>query len=63
MPKATHAQRPAGSGGFRITSFPKEFERNFLEELDRRFYIILFISFAITYGLVIILANSKYSKE
>lgn len=63
MPQAQHAQRPAGAGGFKILAFPKEFERNIWESLDRRFYVILLISLGIIYGMVIYLANSQYSKE
>lgn len=61
MPNVQHAQR--GSGGFRLVSFPKEFERNFWEELDRRFYIILLSSLAIVYGIIIFMANTEYSTD
>jgi len=61
MPNVQHAQR--GAGGFKITTFPKEFERNIWEDLDRRFYIILLASLAIIYGMIIYLANVEYSQE
>ncbi|HHJ52701.1 MAG TPA: TonB family protein [Caldithrix abyssi] len=63
MPNAQNVQRSAKAGGFRITSFPKEFERNFWETFDRRYYLILLLSFLVVYGTVIMLANKKYSKE
>ncbi len=61
MPNVQQAQR--GAGGFKLTAFPKEFERNVWEELDRRFYIILLSSLAIVYGMIIYLANTEYSQE
>lgn len=63
MPKAQQAQRPANAGGFRIVAFPREFEKNLWESLDRRYYIILLSSLAIVYGWVLYLANSEYSSE
>jgi len=63
MSGAQQTTRPAGGGGFRIVSFPKEFERNVWETLDKRFYIILLTSLAIVYGLLIVLANLKFSQE
>ena len=32
---------PGGGAAFRVTGFPKEFERNIWEDLDKRFYLIL----------------------
>jgi hypothetical protein len=32
---------PARGGGYQITAFPPEFERHLLQELDKRFYMIL----------------------
>ncbi len=61
MPNVQQAQR--GARGFKLTAFPKEFERNVWEELDRRFYIILLSSLAIVYGMIIYLANTEYSQE
>ena len=46
-----------------LRSFPKEFERNVFEELDRRFYVILLASLAVVYGVIIYLSNIEYSKE
>ncbi len=48
---------------FGIHAFPKEFERNIWEELDRRFYIILIASLAVVYGSVIYLSHVQFSKE
>lgn len=61
MPNVQQAQR--GSGGFKLVAFPKEFERNFWEDLDRRFYIILLSSLAIVYGMIIFMANKEYSSQ
>ena len=44
-------------------SFPREFERNMWEDLDQRFFIILFSSLAIVYGMIIFMANREYSSE
>lgn len=63
MAQAQNAPRPAGSGGFRIVAFPREFERNVWDELDRRFYIILLSALAVVYGIVIFMANIEYSEE
>jgi len=63
MPNVQNAPKSAGGGGFRIVAFPKEFEKNMFESVDRRFYIILLISLAIVYGWVIILGNIRYSQE
>ncbi|OQX77064.1 MAG: hypothetical protein B6D61_07780 [Bacteroidetes bacterium 4484_249] len=63
VPNKQGAPRPAAAGGFRLTAFPKEFERNILEGFDRRYYLILLISFFIVYGMVIIFANKEYSSE
>lgn len=57
MPNVQQAQK----GGFQLVAFPKEFERNFWEDLDRRFTIILLVSLAVVYGLIIYLANTEYS--
>ena len=63
MPGAQQAGRPAGAGGYRIVAFPREFERNIWEALDRRFYIILLSSLAFVYGMIILLANLGYSVQ
>ncbi len=63
MPGAQQAGRSAGAGGYRIVAFPKEFERNLWEALDRRFYIILLSSLAVVYGMVILLANLGFSMQ
>lgn len=59
-------QQAKGRGrakNFGIHAFPKEFERNIWEELDRRFYIILIASLAVVYGFIIYLSNVQFSKE
>jgi len=61
MPNVQQAQR--GTGGFKLVAFPREFERNFWEDLDRRYYIILLSSLAIVYGMIIFMANTEYSSD
>jgi TonB family protein len=51
---ATHA------GGYQITVFPPEFERHILQELDRRFFIILIGALVLVYSMVFSLASMKY---
>ncbi len=62
-PNVQGASRPAGAGGYRLVAFPKEFERNMWESIDRRFYTILMASLALIYGLVIYLANHEYPQD
>jgi TonB family protein len=50
----------ARPGGFQITVFPREFERNIWEELDKRFYVILISSITFVYTMLFILALQKY---
>ena len=63
-PKAQSPKRPAGAaGGYRIVSFPKEFERGLFGDLDIRFYLILISSLVVVYSVVIILANLEYTDQ
>ncbi len=62
-PKAQGVKRAAGGGGYRIVSFPKEFERGLFEGTETRFYLILLSSLILVYSTVIILANTIYSEE
>ncbi|MBN2424681.1 MAG: TonB family protein [Calditrichaceae bacterium] len=63
MPNAQKDKRPAGPGGYRIVAFPKEFEKNIWEDIDRRFYAFLLSSLVIIYGIVIYLGSMEYSQE
>jgi len=49
-----------GGPGFRLAGFPKEFERNFWESLDKRYYSILLISFFVMYSLAFLLASRDW---
>ena len=60
---APRAAAAGGAGAFRLTVFPKEFERNIFEELDKRFYTILLISWIFTYTVGIILGTREYAEE
>lgn len=62
-PKAQSPKRAAGAGGYRIVSFPKEFERGLFGDLDIRFYVILISSLVLVYTAVIILANVEYTDQ
>ncbi len=62
--KKLQAQGAARSGGgYRIVSFPKEFEKNFLDGIDKRFFLILFSSLLVVFTVITILANIEYSHE
>jgi TonB family protein len=50
------------AGAFRLTVFPKEFERNIWEDLDKRFYIILFSCWIFVYSICIFLGMKEYSE-
>ena len=60
---APRAAAAGGAGAFRLTVFPKEFERNIFEELDKRFYIILLCSWIFTYTVGIILGTREYAED
>lgn len=49
-----------GVSGFRLAGFPKEFERNFWESIDKRYYGILLITIFVMYGLAFILASRDW---
>lgn len=51
--------RPGGAG-FRLAGFPKEFERNFWESLDKRYYSILLITLFVMYSLAFLLASRDW---
>jgi len=55
----------AAGGGFRLAGFPKEFERNFWDSLDKRFYLILLITWVFSYVLAFYLSslNWEFSAE
>ncbi|RMH61752.1 MAG: energy transducer TonB [Calditrichaeota bacterium] len=62
--KKLQAQGAARSGGgYRIVSFPKEFEKNFFEGMDKRFFLILFSSLLLSFTTIAILANMEFSSE
>lgn len=56
--------RPAAAtaGGFKLVGFPREFERNVWEELDKRFYIILISSWLVVFGSVLILGFQDWEQ-
>ena len=63
-PKA--APRPAapggGAAGFRLTGFPKEFERNVWEDMDKRYMFIMLLSWLFVYGIAVILGSIDYDQ-
>jgi hypothetical protein len=53
--------RTSGSGsGFKLVGFPKEFEKQFWESLDKRYYSILLITFLLMYSLAFFLASRDW---
>ena len=63
-PKGKTAAKDAPRGGaYRLAGFPREFERNILEDLDKRFYAILLISWAFVYSIAIIMGNTEYDLD
>ena len=59
QPKAESAKKPA-AGAFRLVGFPREFERNFWEDLDKRFSLIVLSSWVAVYTMVTILGTSEF---
>jgi TonB family protein len=63
-PKEQGAGRPAASPGtYRLAGFPREFERNLWEDLDKRFYLILLCSWVFVYAVALILGNTEYDLD
>ncbi len=64
-PRAGQRPAPAGGGAaaFRLTGFPKEFERNFLEDIDKRYLLIMLGSWIFVYGIAIILGAIDYDQD
>lgn len=54
---------PGGGAAFRVTGFPKEFERNIWEDLDKRFYMILFGSWLLMILITGYLGSRDYASE
>lgn len=52
--------KKAGATGFRLAAFPKEFERNFWETFDRRYYSILLIVFIIFYSFAFYISLQEW---
>ncbi len=46
--------------GFQLAGFPKEFERNIWEELDKRFWSILLFTWVVSFGLAFYLSNKEW---
>jgi TonB family protein len=49
-----------GANGFRIVGFPKEFERNFWEMFDKRYYAILLITWVILYAFTFYMSSREW---
>lgn len=66
--KSTHKSnevKPGSGGGaaFRVTGFPKEFERNIWEAVDKRFYLILFGSWLVMLMITSYLGSRDYAAD
>lgn len=46
--------------GFKLVGFPKEFERNFWESFDKRYYMIFLFNFVLFYGLAFFVASNDW---
>ncbi len=55
--------RPGGAAAFRLTGFPKEFERNIMEDIDKRYLLIMMSSLIFVYGVAIILGSINYDQS
>lgn len=49
-----------GGEGFRLIGFPKEFERNFFDLFDRRYYSILLVTWVLLYALVFFMTSRDW---
>lgn len=58
-PGVAHKGR-GGAGGFKLVGFPKEFERHFWEVVDKRFYLILLITWIVFYSLAFYLSTRNW---
>ena len=54
---------PGGGAAFRVTGFPKEFERNIWEALDKRFYLILFGSWILMILITGYMGSRDYASD
>jgi hypothetical protein len=52
--------KKAGGPGFRLAGFPKEFERNLWDSLDKRYYSILLVTFVVMYSFMFLLASRDW---
>lgn len=50
----------SGGGGFKLAGFPKEFERNFWDLFDKRYYLILIVTWLVAYSFVLLMANRNW---
>jgi TonB family protein len=52
-----------GAAAFRLTGFPKEFERNIWEDLDKRYVLIMLGSWIFVFGFAIMLQTMDYDQS
>lgn len=62
-PRLKTGSGPAGGAAFRLAGFPKEFERNVWEELDKRYYIILVSCWIVIFSITTYLGNKEYPTD
>jgi TonB family protein len=58
--KKENIRAESAGAGFRLVGFPKEFERNIWEDLDKRYYAILLASWVVTFLTAFILGSYDY---
>ncbi|OPX35386.1 hypothetical protein B1H10_01340 [candidate division KSB1 bacterium 4484_188] len=52
--------RRGGAEGFKLVGFPKEFERNFWDMFDKRFYLILLITWIFAYAFTFLMSTREW---
>ncbi len=52
-----------GAAAFRLTGFPREFERNIWEDMDKRYLLIMLLSWLFVYGIAVILGAIDYDMD
>ncbi|HQU73309.1 MAG TPA: AgmX/PglI C-terminal domain-containing protein [Calditrichia bacterium] len=50
----------SGSPGYKLAAFPKEFERNFWETFDKRYYSILLATFMILFSFFFVISRQEW---
>lgn len=57
---AAKSSGASGGPGFRLATFPKEFEKSLWETFDKRYYSILLTTFIVFYGFAFLMASKNW---